>query len=137
MIDTDRARALVDDIWNNGNLDAIDELYGENFAGHDPHNPIQGRGGMRAWVMETRSVVPDFHIKLHETVSEGDISVTRWTATGTQANEWRGIPASNKTFVISGMTMSRFDGGTIAESWVAADDLGMLTQIGVIPDMAS
>lgn len=137
MIDTDRVLALVDRIWNEGDLDAIDELYAENFAGHDPQNPLQGRDAMRAWVQEARSVVPDFHINLHETISEGDISVTRWTVSGTQRKEWRGMPPTGKAFVITGMTMSKFDGDKIVESWVNADNLGMLAQLGVIPAEAS
>ncbi len=136
MIDIERARSLVNAIWNDGNLDAIDALYAANFVGHDPHNPIQGIAGMKQWVEETRNTMPDFHINLHESIVEGDVGVTRWTASGTHRNEWRGIPATNKTFVVSGMTMSKFDGDKIVESWVNADNLGMLQQLGIVPDMA-
>lgn len=136
MIDIDRARTMVTAIWNDGDLDAIDELYAENFVGHDPQNPVQGRAGMKQWVADTRDMIPDFHINLHETIAEGDISVTRWTASGTHRKEWRGIPATNKTFVVSGMTMSKFDGDKIVESWLNADNLGMLQQLGVVPEMA-
>jgi len=87
--------------------------------------------------METRTIVPDFHINLHETITEGDLSVTRWIASGTQAKEWRGIPATNKAFVISGMTMSKFEGDKIVESWVNTDNLGMLQQLGIVPETAS
>lgn len=135
MMDIDRARSLVEALWNEGDFDVIEELYADNFVGHDPHNPIQGRGGMRQWVEDTRRVMPDFHINLHETLTDGDMSVTRWTASGTQRGEWRGIPATNKTFVVTGMTMSKFDDDKIVESWVNADNLGMLQQLGIIPQM--
>lgn len=137
MIDTARARAMIEAIWNDGALQLIDELYAENFVGHDPQNPIQGRDAFRDWVMEARAAVPDFHINLHETVTEGDMTVTRWTASGTFAIDWRELPATGKAFVISGITMSKFDEGKIVEGWANTDNLGMLQQLGVVPETAS
>lgn len=136
MIDTARARAMIEAIWNDGDLDAIDELYAENFVGHDPQNPLQGREAMRAWVIEARTNVRDIHINLHETITEGDISVTRWTVSGTFAADWRSMPITGKTFVVPGMTMSKFEGDKVVESWIHTDNLGMLQQVGIVPEMA-
>lgn len=137
MIDVARTRALVDEIWNKRNLDAIDELYAENFVGHDPQNPIQGRDGMREWVEETIHISPDIHLNLHETVAEGDLAVTRWTISGTHSAEWKSIPATHQPFVVTGMTLSKFLDGMIVESWVNADNLGMLQQLGIVPQVAT
>ncbi len=137
MIDTDRTRALIDRIWNQGDLDAIDELYSDNFAGHDPQNPVQGRDGVRAWVEESLTAAPDIHINMHESIAEGDMMVLRWTASGTLQKDWRGIPASGQPFVVTGMTMSKYDGDKIVESWANSDNLGMLQQLGVIPAEAT
>lgn len=136
MIDAERARALLEEIFNQGNLDAIDELYTENFVGHEPQNPIQGREALKAWVQELRRVSPDFHMNLHETLVDGDMAATRWTVTRTHAADWRGMPATNRPYVVSGITMSKFSGGKIAESWVNADNLGMLQQLGIVPQFA-
>lgn len=136
MIDIDRTRDLLDAIWNQRHLGAVDELYAENFVGHDPQNPLQGRDGVKGWVEETMTVAPDFHLDLHETIAEGDMAVTRWTASGTQRGEWRGIPPTNKSFVVTGMTMSKFVDGRIVESWSNSDTLGVLQQLGIVPEMA-
>ncbi len=37
---------------------------------------------------------------------------------------------------MTGITMSKWDGGKIVESWVNADNLGMLQQLGIVPEMA-
>lgn len=137
MIDVARTRALIDEIWNKRNLEAIDDIYAENFVGHDPQNPIEGRDGMREWIEEVIHISPDFHINLHETVAEGDVAVTRWTASGTHSSEWKGIPPTNRPYVVTGMTMSKFSDGLIVESWVNTDNLGMLQQLGIIPQVAT
>ena len=136
MIDTERARALVEAIWNGKDMDAIEELFAENYVGHDPQNPVRGTAEVRAWVEGTLDVGPDFHINIHEMITSGDVSASRWTASGTQRKEWRGIPPTNKAFVMTGITMSKWDGDKVVESWVNADNLGMLQQLGIVPEMA-
>jgi len=98
---------------------------------------MQGRAGVLAWYEGVKSLSPDFHIDLHETVTEGDTAVTRWTASGTATGEWRGIPPTGKPFVITGMTMSKFSDGKIVESWANGDDLGLLQQLGLVPEMTA
>ena len=44
-----------------------------------------------------------------------------------------GIPPTGRNIEISGITVSRFPGGEIAEDWYQSDDLGMMQQLGVIP----
>lgn len=137
MIDADRIRSQVLALWNKGDLDVIDDLYAENFVNHDPQNPIQGRDALKAWVEETKVMAPDFHIELHETINDGDMAATRWTVAGTNTGDWRGIPATGKHFVVTGITMSKFDDGKIVESWVNADNLSMLQQLELVPQFAT
>lgn len=138
MIDADRTRSMILSLWNHGDLDVIDELYAENFVGHDPQNPLHGRAEVRAWVEEALEVIPNFHIELHEQIAEGDMAATRWTAAGTHAKDWRGMPTSGKEFVVTGITISKFaSDGKIVESWANADDLGALQQLGIVPQLAS
>ncbi len=44
-----------------------------------------------------------------------------------------GIPPTGRRIEVSGVTISRFAGGKIAEDWYQGDDLGMMRQLGVIP----
>jgi hypothetical protein len=48
----------------------------------------------------------------------------------------RGLPATGKTFVITGMTIDEWDGDRIVEEWTSYDLLRGLQQLGVIPEMA-
>jgi predicted ester cyclase len=61
---------------------------------------------------------------------------TRWTAAGTQDGELMGMPASGKQVVVSGITIDRFEDGMIVEGWTSRDTLGMMQQLGLVPETA-
>lgn len=134
-----RAQRMIDmlgRLWDEGDLDIIDDLYTENYVSHSPHNPLQGRAEVRAWVQEVLRAFPDFHINFHESIEQGDMMAVRWTASGTHRSDFRNIPATNKTVVIPGISISTFSGDQVAETWISLDDLGMMQQLGVVPEFA-
>ena len=59
---------------------------------------------------------------------------TRWTARGTHQGELDGIPASGNQVTVQGMSMDRISGGKFVETWDLYNALGMLQQIGAIPE---
>jgi steroid delta-isomerase-like uncharacterized protein len=80
-----------------------------------------------------RAAFPDVHIAIDDLIAAGDKVVTRYTATGTHQGELMGIPATGKKISITGVSIYRFANGQIVEDWAEFDQLGMLTQLGVIP----
>lgn len=133
------ARRGIEEVWNQGKLGVIDELYTANATIHDPNVPggkIHGLDGVRQYVKTYRDSFPDLHIVIEDQIAEGDKVVTRWTATGTFKNEMMGIPATGKSATVAGVDVDRFQGGKVVESWGSYDMLGMLQQLGVIPSMA-
>lgn len=134
-----RATTTIDRLtrlWDEGDLDLIDELYTENHVIHNPNNPLKGRSEVRAWVKEVLKAFPDFHVNFHEWVEQGDVMSARWTASGTHRGDFRQIPATGKTVVVAGISFSKFSGDRLAETWMALDDLGMMQQLGAIPEFA-
>ena len=136
MSRAERTIELLGRLWDEGDLDVIDELYTEHHVSHSPHNPLKGRAEVRAWVKEVVKAFPDFHIDFHEWIEQGDLVSTRWTASGTHQGEFRNIPATGKTVVIAGISFSKYSGNQLAETWIAVDDLGMMQQLGVVPEFA-
>jgi steroid delta-isomerase-like uncharacterized protein len=128
-------RRFIEEVWNDGNLDAIDELISEDHIDHDPgrEGTPPGREGMRAFVQMYRAAYPDAHIELGEMVAEGDLVAGNWTATGTHQGELMGIAPTGRSINISGMGMDRVHDGQIVESWGNYDALGMLAQLGALP----
>ena len=80
-----------------------------------------------------RSMLPDFTIELESMVAEGDLVVSRYTATATDTVGYMGMPPTGKVVRTPAIQMFRFANGKIVESWAARDDLGTLRQLGHLP----
>jgi steroid delta-isomerase-like uncharacterized protein len=132
------SRRLVEESFNEGKFDVIDELVAPDFANYDPASPEEVRGpeGLKAFVRTYRSAFPDIRVTIEDQIAEGDKVVSRWSARGTQQGELMGMPASGKQARVTGITIDRLEGGKIIESWNNWDTLGMLQQLGAVPEPA-
>lgn len=126
---------FIDEVWNAGNVDSIDEFIAEDHVDHDPAQAGSsgGRAGAREFIVTYRTAFPDAHIAIDELIAEGDLVVSRWHATGTHQGDLMGIPGSGKAISITGIGIDRIADGKIAESWGNWDTLGLLGQIGAVP----
>ena len=131
----DIVRRFIDEIWNAGEVDSIDQFIAADHIDHDPAQvgSSGGRTGARDFIVTYRTAFPDAHITIDELIAEGDLVVSRWHATGTHQGELMGIPGSGKAINITGIGIDRIADGLIAESWGNWDTLGLLGQIGAIP----
>jgi steroid delta-isomerase-like uncharacterized protein len=129
------ARQFNEEVWNNKNLDAINELMADGVVDHDiPPGLPSGADGVKALVGMYVKAFPDVKITIDDLVAEGDRVVSRWTATGTHNGELMGIPATGKQVTVTGIDISRYSGGKIVEHWGELDQMGMMQQLGVIPE---
>ena len=126
-------RRVTEEGWNQGNTAHFDEFFTADFIGHDPFGPVHGPEGFKQFYATYRSAFPDTHLTIEDQIAEGDMVVSRLTATGTHQGELRGIPPSGKRVTITGTTILRYASGKVAEAWYEYDALGMLQQIGAIP----
>ncbi|MBV9280595.1 MAG: ester cyclase, partial [Chloroflexi bacterium] len=62
-----------------------------------------------------------------------DKVVTRSTVRGTHQGPFLGIPATGKKVEVAQIDIWRLDGGKIVEHWGQDDRLGMLQQLGAVP----
>ena len=133
------AKRFFQEVFSQGNMKVIDELFAANHTnigpGAMPGLP-NGPEGMKQFVSYYRKAFPDTHFTIDEQIAEGDRVVTRWTAQGTQTGEMPmpGIPVTGKPVTVMGVTVNRFANGKIVESWGVFDQLGMMQQMGVIPN---
>ncbi len=133
------ARREVDEIFTAGDLAVVDELYAADYIGHDPTRPepIRGPAGVKEQVSGYRTAFPDLQLTADEIVAEGDLVVTRWTGRGTHTGELMGIAPTGKEVTVSGITIARLANGKIAEEWELMDALGMMVQLGAVPQPAT
>jgi predicted ester cyclase len=89
---------------------------------------------MKAFATEFREAFPDFHDSIDIQIAEGEMVATRFTSRGTHKGAFMGIEPTNKELSWTGITIDRIAEGRIAESWANWDLMGMMQQLGVIPE---
>ena len=123
------------DIFRTGDMSVIDELLASNFVDHNPF-PEQAPGpeGMKQVIGMMRTTFPDMQVSVDDMIAEGDRVVARWTGTGTHRGEFMGVPATGNKVTVTGIGIDRIEGGKIVEHWEQFDAMGMMQQIGAIPN---
>jgi steroid delta-isomerase-like uncharacterized protein len=130
--DIQLVKRWFDEVWNNGNLDAIDELLATDAIGHglgEAGKNVIGPEAFKPFVQRLRGAFPDMHISVDDTISEGDKIAARFTATMTHQGDDLGMPATGKHVTVSGICFTRISNGQIVEGWNCWDIYGMMQQL--------
>ena len=138
MMPVERNKAIVRrlfEVWNTGNLDAIEELYAADYvADYRPDAPLRhGYSAIKGMVQRAHVAFPDFHEELEEMIAEGDKVVVRLTITGTQLGQWGPLPPTGKPVRFEEIVILRFADGKVVEQRGLPDNLAALRQLGVVP----
>jgi steroid delta-isomerase-like uncharacterized protein len=130
------ARRAIEEMFSGGNLGLAEELYSPEFVNHDPADDEDAHGidGIRARVEGYRAAFPDLNVTVEDILGEGDRVCTRWIARGTHEGDLEGLPATGRTMQIDGMSIDRIEDGKIVETWDNWDTIGMMRQLGAIPE---
>ena len=120
-----------------GDFDTLEKITDtKKFKMHFPgyKNPLNFEEAKKMG-MGYNTAFPDAKVTIENQIAEGDYVVTRVIYTGTNKGEFQGMPASGKKTKSSGMTLQHIVNGRIVEEWDEFDALGMMQQIGAIPEM--
>lgn len=129
-------RRVVLEVFNEGNVDLIDELFTDDYVEHAaPPGFPASREGVKAFVSALRAAFPDFTYEILQQVGEGDTHVGYVRASGTMEGDFMGMPASKKSATWEETHIARMAGEKVAEHWAVIDGLSMLTQLGFVPPM--
>lgn len=128
---------FIQEVINQGRLEAADELVQEDFVELDPlPGQRQGREGLKEVIAGLRAAFPDIHWVADETVAADEKVVTRFTWTGTHRGDFLGIPATGRRVAVKGVVIDRLHAGKMADSRILMDTLGLMQQLGVFPSPA-
>ncbi|HEV8578728.1 MAG TPA: ester cyclase, partial [Thermoanaerobaculia bacterium] len=100
--------------------------------------PRELQGGPRAMTMFLSLYMrafPDLRVTFEDALVDRDRVVTRWHLEGTQTGPLMGIAASGRRVHVEGIRIDRIENEQIAESWMQLDMLGLLEQIGALPEL--
>jgi predicted ester cyclase len=112
-----KIRLFVEAVWNEGRLELIDELVGDDYVGRvrDVEESVVGPEGVRRLVTSRRSAHPDLHIKIEDQIAEEDRVATRWQVT-------TGVP-SGRIHCCRGISIIRLLAGKQVDSHTEYTDL--------------
>lgn len=127
----DTATRIIESVFGGGELELVDELFANDFAGHAPPARVEGPEEMKARVAGFREAFPDLAFEVEDAVDEGDYVTTSWVARGTHEGEFHGIPPTGVEIEMPGVTLYRFEDERVAEGWTHRDASDVLRQLGV------
>ena len=126
---------FVEEVLNGKNLDLIPQYYTEGFTWHGPGGrETTGHAATREMIGGYLTAFPDLQFTVEQNVAEGDRITSYFRVTGTHDGPLEDIAPTGKKIDITGLVISRFEGGKIAEEWEVFDELRMLQQIGAVPE---
>ena len=130
------AQRFNDEVFNQGKVDALDEIVADDYVEHQVFPGLEpGRDGLKKMVLAFREAFPDIKISTLATMTDGDEVFIHSNMAGTHKGEFAGIPATGKKISVDMIDRLRFRGDQAVEHWGVSDDMGMMTQLGVIPEM--
>ena len=126
-------RRWFDEVWNNGRVEAIDELMSPHCVVHGlGPGVMDGPAGFKPFHASYRDAFPDVKLRIEDIVGEGSIVAARWSGTGTHRGNGLGLPATDRPVTFSGMSFARVENGKLVEGWNIFDQLSMFQQLGVV-----
>ena len=117
------------------NPDILEEVYAPDLVWHEPDQEVRGYEEARKFVSMYKTAFPDLNVTVEDAIVQGDKVVTRYTVRGTHQGEIEEFgPPTGRQVELEGITIHRIEDGKIVEEWERYDNLGILQQLGLVPE---
>jgi steroid delta-isomerase-like uncharacterized protein len=124
--------------YNERDLEAEADVLAPGYVAHVPVAPGPlGLEGLEAWRQFTApftEAFPDLRLTVEDIMAEGEMVAARVAFHGTHRGEFQGIPPTDKEVAFSEITIDRVVDGKVEEHWFEMDLLGLMQQLGAIPE---
>jgi steroid delta-isomerase-like uncharacterized protein len=129
---TDENKALVrrfiEEVFEQGRLEAVDELCAVDFIGHTWGNA--DREGLKAAMARVAQGLADAKFNIEDVIAEGDLVAVRLAASARHVGNFMGMPASGRSYEIGEIHIFRVRDGKVSEHWHQFDTAGLMKQLG-------
>ena len=125
-------RRFISEIFEQGRVEAVDELCAEDFIGHT-WGEID-RDGLRQTMGRVAKSLADIHFTVEDEIAEGDRVAVRVTASARQVGEIAGQPTTGNSYTIGEIHIFRIRDGKVAEHWHQYDQMGRMKQLQPEPE---
>ena len=119
------------DEMNRGNVAFVEEYLDPTAIYHGPMGDLN-KAQFIQFHNAMLTAFPDVQLTIEDQIAEGDKVVTRWRARGTHKGNFQGIAPTDMEVVITGIIISRMEGGRDVESWEEVNLLGLMQQLGAL-----
>lgn len=125
----DIAVRWFEEVWNRGRLEAVDELATPDAKSYGFPQPesVLDREQFKEYVLDFRQSFTHVHLRVNETVAEGDRVAVRWTGEMKHTGSGLGFAPTGRTVHVHGMSILHLRDGLISAGWNALD-LGSIVQ---------
>ncbi len=117
-------------------IDGFADLLADDFVEHEVAPGLEPtKAGVKEFFTMYIAAFPDLRFEPEDILPSGDKVVGRVRATGTNTGDFMGMPATGKSVSVEAIDIIRFgDDGLAHEHWGVFDALGMMQQLGVVPE---
>jgi predicted ester cyclase len=131
------ANRWTEEIWNQANMAAIDELCTPHFTfNYAPPGMPPNRESYKKTVAMFHNAFHNMHLTNELVIAEGNNVAVRWSGRSTHKGEFMGVAPTGKEVTMTGNSLARIEAGKFVEEWTEMDMVGMMQQIGAIPPSA-
>lgn len=128
-------RRFVEEIFEAGRVEAIDELVAPDFVSHTFGITEDGPRALAAATEKIHRSLTDVEFEIYEMVAEHDLVAVRLTSSAEPTGPFMGVAdAAGKRYTVDEMHLFRIAEGRIVEHWHTHDALGILRQLGGVPE---
>ena len=96
--------------------------------------PLEGLEAWRQFSGSFAEAFPDLRLTVQDIAAEGDTVAARVAFHGTHRGEFQGIPPTGKEVAFTSIEVNRVVDGKVEAHWVEIDLLGLMQQLGAIPE---
>ena len=122
--------------FNERNLEAEADLLAPGYVAHVPvaPGPLEGLEAWRQFTGPFVEAFPDLRLTVEDIMAEGNMVAARVAFDGTHRGEFQGIPPTGKEVAFTSIEVNRVVDGKVEAHWVEIDLLGLMQQLGAIPE---
>lgn len=122
-----------EEVWNNKNEAAVDEMFAEDGVGYGLGDEnVVGPENFKVFHRAFVSAYPDLKVTVEDTLVDGDKIAVRCKVTGSHAGEGIGVSPTNQPVEFTGMVIVRVKDGKIVEAWNEFNFMEMYKQVGAL-----
>jgi steroid delta-isomerase-like uncharacterized protein len=129
---------LFEEIFNGKRVDLVEEIVADDVVDHNGiifAQPERSRG-VAEGIRMLLAAFPDLSVAVERLVGEEDFVVAKVRMAGTNTGSYSRVPEpTGRHAEWDSMVLFRLEDGKIAELWGTTDRMGMLTQLGILPDI--